>query len=371
MEPTSLRARVDARIAAELDRRLVDRLVAAGGRARPAARVTSIMMATLVYLVVAALVAGGAVLIVLGDNWVQRAIGFIPLAPVVLLVRRRPQDDIERVDPAAAPEFSALVDEVAAVLGTPAPTFIGINHDNNAYAARTGVRSRSLVIGAPMWAAYTPAARIALLGHELGHFSHRDVVHGRYVGHAVQVLWAWVYFLTPDGLVSTEGRSPVFATIVTAPFRLPLLGYLALMSKVNAAASRHSELRADIASAQVAGTAAAVESLEIDLLGDLVDVAANRAAVDPARPHLGVEIRKRIAALSSDTRRAARVDKETSRVDRTHPPTVDRLRLVESLLPVQPAIEMDDRRMAAIDAELQPLLDRGFKRMADGYRYVW
>ena len=371
MEPESLRSRVDTRIATVLDRRLVDQLVAGGGKAGTVARFASIAMATLVYVAAAVLVACGVALIVSGDNWVQRMIGIVLLAPVLLLVRRSSRDEVEWVDLAACPEFTGLVSEVAATLGTPAPTRIGIDDDINAYAARTGVRSRILVIGAPMWASYTPAARVALIGHELGHFSHRDVVHGRYVGNAIRAVLVWIYVLTPDGLVSTEGRAPLFATIATAPLRLPLVGFLALMSKVNAAASRHRELRADIASAMVAGTAAAVESLEADLLNEVVAVTANRAAVDPARPDLGVEIRNRIASLSPDARRSARVDNEKSRVDSTHPPTVERLRLLESLPPVRPAIEIDVRRMAAIDAELQPLLDKAFKRMADRYRYVW
>lgn len=371
VEPKSFLARVDTRVATQLDRRLVDRLVEGGGRTRPAARVAALTLATLVYLVVIGLAGAFAALLVLGENWVQRSIGVLPLVPLVLLVRRSSDDEVDRVDPATAPEYTALVAEVAAILGTPAPTFMGINDEFNAYAARTGLRSRVLVIGAAMWAAYTPAARVALLGHELGHFSHRDVAHGRYLGNAMRILLVWIYVLTPDGLISTEGRTPVFATIVTAPFRLPLVGYRSLMGKVNAAASRHAELRADIASALVAGTAAAVESLEVDLLSDVVDVAANRAAVDPARPDVGVEIRTKVAALSPQARRSARATNETSRVDGSHPPTVTRLRLLESLPSAPGALEIDEARMAAIDAELKPLFDAAFKRMADRYRFAW
>ncbi len=372
MEPKSLTARVDTRIATELDRRLVDRLTAGGGRSRRVARAGAFLMATGVHLTAIGLLALGVALLVLGDNWVQRLLA-VPalLPPVALLLTRRSEETLEQVDASAAPEFTALLGELAEALGSVPPTYVAVDGDINASAERRGLRARRLVIGAPLWAALGPQGRIALLGHELGHFANRDVVHGRYVWWSMRSLYRWIDLVTPDGLVSTEGRTPVFATIITAPVRIPLVGYLELMWKVNAAASRHDELRADTAAAALAGTPGAVELLETLLLVDIIDVAANRAAVDARRPDLAVEIRAKIDGVSEAARRALPTKGDESSVDRSHPRTVDRLRLQESLPAETPRFVLDEARWAAIDAELKPMTDASLKRMADGYRYVW
>jgi Zn-dependent protease with chaperone function len=372
VEPESLRARVDNRIASELDRRLVDRLVAGGGRSRRTARAGSFLMATGVHVAAIAVVAVGLSIVVLGDNWVQRVLGGVLLLPgVVLVLPRRSDETLDQVVPEAAPQFTALLRELTAALGTPPPTYVAIDSDINASAERRGLRQRRLVIGAPLWAALSPQGRIALLGHELGHFSNRDVVHGRYVWWAMRTLFLWIDMVTPHGLVSTEGRVPIFATIMTGPIRLPLVGYLELMWKVNAGASRHDELRADSAAAALAGTPGTIECLETLLLIDTIDVAANRAAVNAQRPDLAAEIRSQVDNVSEAARRALPTTGDESSVDRSHPRTVDRLRLQETVAPAAPLVVLDEARWAAIDAELKPLLDKAFKRMADGYRYVW
>ncbi len=367
-----MRDRIDERIASRLDDRLVARLVGSGGTSRQLARRAAFALAGCVHLTALAVTTAGVLLAVSGDNVVQRVIGAVLLLPVVLLVLpRRSDEQLDVVDPDAAPEFTAFVGRVAAVLGTPPPTLVAFTEDINAYAARRGLRERRLVIGAPLWAALGPQARIALVGHELGHFSHRDVVHGRWTSWAVGTLTVWLDLVTPDGLVSTSGRTPLFATIVSIPIRLPLLGARELMWKVQAAASRHEELRADTAASAAAGTDGSVEALEAMLLIDVIDVAANRAAVDPARPDLAQEIRTRMAAVSPTARRALPASDDRSSVDRTHPRTVDRLRLQESLPAAAPAIALDASTWEAIDAELRPATESALKRMADSYRYVW
>lgn len=372
VDGNSFRDRVDARIGSELDRRLVDRLVGTGGRARRVARVASYLMATAVYAALLCLLVAGGALLLLGDNWVQRALGVLPLLPMVaLLLPRRSDEVLHEVGGEAAPTFTALLAEVAQALGTQPPTYVAVSEDINAFAGRRGLRERRLVVGAPLWAALDWPGRLALLGHELGHFSNRDVVHGRYVWWAVVTVSTWIDLLTPHGLISTEGRTPVFATLTTAPLRLPLVGYISVMWKVHAAASRHDELRADTAAAALAGTPGVVEMLESILLSDLIDVAANRAAIDPRRPDLELEIRTRIEGVSEAARRALPASGEESSVDRTHPSTIDRLRLQESLPPAPPTITMDDDRVARIEAELRPMTAAALKRTADGYRHVW
>lgn len=174
VDGNSFRDRVDARIGSELDRRLVDRLVGTGGRARRVARVASYLMATAVYAALLCLLVAGGALLLLGDNWVQRALGVLPLLPMVaLLLPRRSDEVLHEVDGEAAPTFTALLAEVAQALGTQPPTYVAVSEDINAFAGRRGLRERRLVVGAPLWAALDWPGRLALLGHELGHFSNR------------------------------------------------------------------------------------------------------------------------------------------------------------------------------------------------------
>ncbi|KQW43079.1 hypothetical protein ASC77_22595 [Nocardioides sp. Root1257] len=360
MDGPSLRERIDGQDATSI------------GRPRPAARVAAFVLATVIHLVTLAIAVLGGWLVELGDNWVQRTLGIVVLLPVLALVLpRRGHESHELVQPDTAPEFMSLLRELSDSLGTPAPTYVALDASINAYAANRGLRQRELVIGAPLWVALGPQARIALLGHELAHFAGRDVVHGRYVWWADRTLRCWLDLATPDGLVSTEGRLPLFATIATAPLRLPLVGYVRLMEIVHAAASRRDELRADTAGSVLAGTAGGIEMLETLLLGDVIDVAANRAAVDPGRPDLAVEIRERVLAVSESARRALPAQADGSRVDATHPSTADRLRLQESLPVRAPSVTLDQGRWATIDEELRPARDAALRRRADHYRYAW
>lgn len=86
--------------------------------------------------------------------------------------RLDPDADVLRRD--RAPELFALVDEVAQAVGAPAADVIAVNADFNAYAAAIGIRRRVLCLGLPYWGSLAPQERVALLGHELGHFVNGD-----------------------------------------------------------------------------------------------------------------------------------------------------------------------------------------------------
>jgi Zn-dependent protease with chaperone function len=283
------------------------------------------------------------------------------------------RESTPRVERAKTPALVTVIDEIAMALDTRPPDVIRVDATFNASASPAGLRSRVLTVGAPMWAALSPQSRVALLTHELGHFAHRDVLHGRYVWVAYQTLAAWEETFTPAyGLVSTRGHRPILATVLTWPLRMLIRSYLRVFSWVGAASKRRQELYADLAAVEVAGSAGTVDMLERMLLEDIAEVAANRAAVDPARPDLSAAISERMRTITDTERAWARTQGATERssVDSTHPPTIDRIRLIESIPPSPPGLVLDDTRARAIDAELAPYLDRAFKELGDAYRYV-
>ncbi|WP_344044544.1 M48 family metallopeptidase [Nocardioides panacihumi] len=371
--PETFARRLDARVAEALDRRLVDRI--STGRSTWLARAAAFLLVTPVHLVSIALAAGGVALAVLGGGWWQWSMAAFLLG-VAWMTRPRVWGSVERdtilVDPAEAPLLTALVADVADLLGTRAPDEIRLDSSFNAYVAARRFRGRQLVLGAPLWAACEPQSRIALLGHEVGHLAHGDLLSLRYVGSAYSTLSHWVALLDPMGSEVFLHSTPVLVRAILAPPRWLVLGYLRLVDAVNSAASRRQELYADLASALAAGTDGAVDSLEVGLIHDGVDAAANRAAVDPTRPALGESIAARVAAYDAGQREAARRRgaSDGRSIDASHPPTVDRLRLIESVERSTAAVVLDPDRSRLIDKELAPHLEQAFKRLGDRYRFV-
>lgn len=358
--------RIDARVAEAFDRRLVDRMAAGGHRGL--ARLAAVALATPVHLVSIAVLAAAVYVVVRGDNLWAWAVGAF-LAAVAWVTRPRllwaPDPDSIRVD-GSAPELVALVREVCELAGTRPPAQVRVDDAFNAYVGPIGIGQRQLVLGATLWAALGPQERVALLGHEIGHLAHGDLLSGQFVGGAYDTLRGWISLLRPDTWET------VLIHAAMAPPRWLLRGYLHLLVRVNATSSRSQELYADLFGAVAAGTDAAASLHEVTLLAESLDVVANRAAMDRDRPHIGVSIADRVAsydaAQRAGNRRAAAEDER--RTDASHPPTVDRLRLVESVERSIPAIVVDAARSRRIDQQLQPALDQAFKRLGDAYRYV-
>ncbi|KRB74091.1 hypothetical protein ASE01_19070 [Nocardioides sp. Root190] len=367
MPPTTTFAqRLDARVAEAVDRRVVDR-VASGGR-RSLALALVVALVTPVHLLSVALLLGAGALLVRGDGWWQWSIAaFLLLLAWVTrphLVHRM-DPDVLWVDPADAPTLVALVEEVSALAGCRPPARIGVDADLNASVGPLGIRSRRLVLGAPLWVALGPQERVALLGHEIGHIAHGDLLGGQYVGGACRTLDHWVHLMAPD-----EWDSLVVHAVF-APPRWLVQGYLRLLLALNSTASRRQELHADVASALTGGTAAAVSGLEMLLITDGIDVAANRAAI--ARDvDLATAIRERVTAFGAAQRASAREQGREDRrsIDATHPPTTDRLRLLESIEPSPAAVVLDGDRNRRIDAEISRHLEKAFRELGEHYRYV-
>lgn len=371
--PDTFARRLDARVAQALDKRLVDRVSAGSGHGL--ARIAAYVLVTPVHLAGLALALCGVLLLVRGDGWWAWLAGGFVLA-VAWLVRphvlHAADPDSIRVEPGTAPELTALVGEVAGLLGTPAPSELRVDAAFNAYVARRGLRGRRLVLGAPLWAAYGPQERVSLLGHEIGHLAHGDLRSLGYVDSAYRTLVRWVQLLDPADSEVFLHDTPLLVHALSAPPRWLVQGYLRVLDVVNSAANRRQELYADLAGALAAGTDAAVSDHEVMLLLDSLDVVTNRAAIDSARPDLGEAIRARVATYDArqraDARREAAADRRS--IDASHPPTVDRIRVLESVDRSLPALVLDAARSRRIDEELRPYLDQAFRRLGDSYRYV-
>lgn len=333
------------------------------------------LLATVLALAVHGLTLGLAVvgLWLLVAGWgegLQPALGGLFLALAFLLRPRfgrveKDRTELPLLERADAPRLFALIDEIAAGIGTRGVDLVVLDTSVNASVSAYGIRRRRvLVLGLPLWATLDPQQRIALLGHELGHYAHGDTRHGFLVGSALSSLDTWRYLLarSEDG----DSLSDTFINVLTAPPRWSVHGLTVLLDGATLRATQRAEYLADGAAARTAGRDAAVGLLQRLLVSRSSELAMRREVV-AARTRAGGRTRREIQAEGLWERVAAEVravpEREYERlrrvaerrghcVDATHPPTHLRIRNLTRGELRPPALALDPDRAAALDAEL-------------------
>src|SRR5580765_5718186 len=124
-----------------------------------------------------ALLIFGAYLLLVGP-WRARALGVFLVLVGVELRPRLPRVGVEHweVSPETAPSLFQIVDHARASIGAPKVDTVILTDQYNASCGRSGLRqSVVLQIGLPLWISLGDDARLALLGHELGHLVNGDV----------------------------------------------------------------------------------------------------------------------------------------------------------------------------------------------------
>jgi Zn-dependent protease with chaperone function len=366
-------------------------MVSAGRPAGPLRTALAVLLATPVHVMTLAVAALGVVLLWPGESTFHKILG---AGCLVFAYGLRPtlgdgRPDGSTVDLRRSPQTAALVREVAGVVGGAQPTRVELSSDLTADLRLTGLSGRVLSISAPLWLALTGPERVALLGHQLGHLARGDVRLRRYLDGAVHTLREWEAFtapyrpglaLDPDrqvlamsssggNIVVQNAATGIIADIVSVllwPARVLLAGYRGAIERLTAPSRRQEALHADAAAARAAGSDAAVGLLEVLLALPAVETSANRAVSN--RSDIAAAIAERMAAFDAGQRRALRNGDAAAAVG-NHPPTLERLRLVEAQPRVESGIRMSADRWAAIDEELSSALAKQLKRLADDYRY--
>ena len=361
-----------------------------GRSGAPLRTAVAVVLATPVHLMTIAVAALGVRLLWPGTPVVAKILGLLCLA-LAYALRPTLGDRKARgtaLDLHRCPQTLALVREVAAAVGTRAPAYVELTTDPRADARLIGMTGRSLTLGTPLWLALTGPERVALLGHELGHLARGDVWVRRYVGGAVQTLRGWEGMLAPyrpglemtpeDQILAASSGSDVqsqsasagiigdIVSVLLWPLRVLLAGYRRLVEGNAAGSVLQEALHADAAAARAAGTAAAVGLLEVLLALPAIETAANRAV--STRTDIASAVRGRMAAFDAGQRRALRNGGDAPAIA-DHPPTLERLRLLESAPRTAPAVEVTSERWAAVDRETTDAVARELKRLADDYRY--
>jgi Zn-dependent protease with chaperone function len=293
-------------------------------------------------------------------------VGLLVIALAVLLRPRlgRPPRYATEVTEAEAPQLHGLVREAAVAVGAPMPRIYVEGDLFDATAGAVGLRRRPiLVLGLPLWNALPRQARMALLGHELGHFVNGDPRRGLLVQPSMTVLAELDGLLQAEPLRETDGWADGFFVNWVV---VPILNTVKLVLRALLWAPRtalavlvlregqRAEYRADRIAARMGGRVAAVELFDVLVLLDSLTMLIKRDA-RAGRPvaewpqttrQLLAEVRPQLAA-----RREAATEQEIS-LFASHPPSGLRARLVEATAPESAAVVLDSVRNERIDAEL-------------------
>ncbi len=345
---------------------------------RGTAGVLALALALAVHGVTVALFVGGLLLVVLGWGGGLPLLGAVCLV-VALVLRPRfgklPEDApvLRRAD---APGLFSLIDEVAAVVGTRGVDVVVVDGECNASVSTYGIRRRRvLTLGLGLWEVLTPGQRLALLGHELGHYANGDSRHGFVVGSALRSLETWVYMVG-----RTERPTPGEALLnglLLLP-RCAVTGVLLLLERLTLRAAQRAEYLADDSAARCGSTEAASGLMDRLLIADSAEVVLLRES-NSAQAVRGADARDAWRGLWD--RLAARIDavpeseherlrragaRRGHSVDATHPPThLRRARLLASS-PVPAAVTTGPAREAALSEELAGARERVARQIMNG-----
>ncbi len=332
-------------------------------------RIAVILASILLLLGVAALIVGGVLLIV-------HDFPSLTIVPGVLLVLiglvLRPR--FGRLDPLwqpltreQAPTLFQLIDRIAAELKTPAPHMVVCDRQVNASAGAIGLRRRRvLTLGLPLWIQLPPQQRVALLAHELGHFSNGDVRRGPLTQPAFLTLGMAAALLrpNPDELESDRGfvewlgiyLGHIVLSMLSGVLSLLHLGLLCLAMRD----SQRAEYLADERAADVAGSTAmcgVLDSLVVsaEVTGMLARAARNSDDVAVWRKATA-ESQQRMANELPLLRQLSLSDEAS--LFATHPPLGLRHRMITNRPWRDPRVVLTEEESLRIDAELEKLLVR-------------
>ena len=299
-------------------------------------------------------------------------LGLIVLA-VVWEVRPRgsalPDDAVALTGGTSA--LSALLAEIAAAAGTAPPRTLAVVPDLNAavYDGRRRV-GRVLLIGAPLWMALAPQARVALLGHELGHFSSGDTRRTAVASAAFQTLGRWRGLLAdPPMFAGAPNRAGLLVAVSSLLSRVVfwVVGLVPLtlswvLLHVTSRDSQRAEYRADRTAARLAGTQAAREALLTIQRSEALDAALQRAALTRRSP-LAAAREFHLAELPPLAGPGPRHD---AHLFDSHPPIALRLAALDEQVS-DGSVVLDQARAAAVDEELAAAFVQVERAVRDRY----
>ncbi|WP_375488981.1 M48 family metalloprotease [uncultured Jatrophihabitans sp.] len=270
------------------------------------------------------------------------------------------------VSDASSPHLRQLLDMVSAEIGAPQIAEMRLEADYNASCFCAGWRRRPvLTIGLPLWAAIDDDARLALLGHEVGHLVNGDpttALYGVWGGGSIQRL-AEIFsprkartFVRESHIQSFESFAGLVLSVLFVVPYLVFSGLATVLWRLSMRDQKQAEIYADALGLRLGGSAGLIGLHKALLFDRTIETAvrsAARASADPAvwKAAASAAIAQREAAVPRAIQRSIRHDAERYG---SHPPAGLRLRLAQGWPAAPPAVIAPDAIMRAIDRELSP-----------------
>jgi Zn-dependent protease with chaperone function len=381
------RARFAHSVAYDMTRNLFAGLVGRSAERprRGGGYVVLVLISVLVLAIFAGSVGFGLWLVVTG-NWLIKIVGLLLIAFAMVFrpTLGSPRKVLEYADElteAEAPTLFRLVRRTAEAIGSPMPHTIALNGDFNAMAGIVGVRRRRLLLlGLPMLAVLRPQERVALIGHELGHFINRDSRRSVATQPALTAFGTAARLLDQRGLRSVV-HDPSYAggfawfamsagTLILTPFlyvasQLLWLCHLGV-NMIGARVAQRAEYFADDLAARAGGSEAASSEMDVyvDILGITTIIGArsrNQERADGWRE--GVEKSRDSKAARIQRLRQLTIRTESG-IFASHPPTGLRHRMIQAAPYRTAAVVLTVAESAAIDAELARYEERYRREIA-------
>ncbi|MET0495000.1 MAG: M48 family metalloprotease [Actinoplanes sp.] len=335
----------------------------------PARAVTMTVAVLLLAFVAACAVAG--VWLILYDFPRFTILPGVALLGVAIVCRPRfgGHPDLHVLNRDDAPELFALIDRVAALAGAPVPHIVGVDESLGAYTSAVGWRRRRLLcIGAPLWAALDPQERVALLGHELGHFVNGDLRRAPLESMALSTLGRLAY-LTQPGESGVNGFVDMLVGAVQWVLSRLFTGLHLLIVWIGQRDAQRAEYLADEIGARAAGSAAAVRLEDVLLMQDALETVILRESRA-----------KRGGAHWAEAARVARANlaptvpvlRQLSRRDEvslfaSHPPSGLRALMLERRPQHAAGVVLTEQQSERIDAELAGPVEQIRRELASAY----
>ncbi|GAB2963777.1 hypothetical protein GCM10027280_60840 [Micromonospora polyrhachis] len=327
------------------------------------ARITTVTFSLLLLAGVVALAVGGGWLATYRFPSLATVLG---VAALGLAIALRPR--LGKLDPLVdvlprdkAPALHQLIDEVAAAVGAPRPDVVAVDHTFNAYATSVGLRRRRvLCLGLPLWGSLGPQERVALLGHELGHFVNGDIRRGLLTQPAFTMLGSAADLVRPvdtvgggDGVGFVGVIGEMLANMLQSMLSRLLFGAHLLLVWVGLRDAQRAEYLADELAARAAGSTAAVRLLDTFLTADVVTMLVHREARAGRGPaHWRVAADEARTSVTDLPRLRQLSVRDDVSLFSSHPPAGLRARMIEARQWRTATVVLTETRSEQVDAEL-------------------
>lgn len=303
----------------------------------------------------------GVVEISEGGTTILAGLGLVLIALILRPRLGRPPKRARRLRREAAPTLYGLVDRIAEAAGSPKPDFISIAFSYNAGTGRAGLlQRRFLTLGIPMWLVLEPEQKVALLGHEMGHFANGSSRRSLLVRPALrtfEVLTDYAHFRESTAPNAEGGRRWMHLTEKAARAVMRFVSTIFLLVHLALAAlgmrdARRAEYLADGTASDVAGTDAVLGLHErMLLLPRIANTVGYSAETKRSLQWLGLASQIHTAKRGDVPMLGQATVRATSLWD-AHPPTGLRMRMAKAWPAQTGKVVLTPAESAAIDREL-------------------